>query len=66
MKQDENDKKKQIFTGIVSILIGSGLILSSLNIGGTDMEDFIAGVMLGVGCGIILVGVYVIFRVFRK
>ncbi len=58
--------KKQIFTGIVNILIGVCLILSSLYMRGTDMEDFIAGIMLGVGCGSILVGAYVISRIFRK
>jgi len=66
MKQDENDKKKQIFTGIVSILIGVCLILSSLYMRGNNPEDFIAGVMLGVGCGSVLVGVYVISGTFRK
>ncbi|HBI60802.1 MAG TPA: hypothetical protein DDY31_06265 [Lachnospiraceae bacterium] len=66
MKQDINEKKKQIFNGIVSIVIGICLILSSLHMRGTNLEDFIAGVMLGVGCGVTLVGVYVIVRTFRK
>lgn len=39
---------------------------SSMCMRGTDLEDFIAGVMTGVGCGSILVGVYVISRTFRK
>lgn len=47
-------------------MIGICLILSSLHLRGTDLEDFIAGVMLGVGCGVTLVGVYVIVRTFRK
>lgn len=36
------------------------------HMGETDLEDFIAGVMAGVGCGSILVGVYVISRAFRR
>ncbi|MCI9386047.1 MAG: hypothetical protein K1W36_05305 [Lachnospiraceae bacterium] len=47
-------------------IIGGSLILSSMCMRGTDLEDFIAGVMTGVGCGSILVGVYVISRTFRK
>ena len=66
MKQDTNGKKKQILNGIVSIVIGICLILFSLHMRGTALEDFIAGVMLGVGCGVTLVGVYVIVRTFRK
>ncbi len=66
MKNQENDKKKQIITGLVNILIGGSLILSSLWMRETDLEDFIAGVMMGVGCGDMLVGVYVIARTLRK
>lgn len=66
MENKGNDKKKQILTGFVNILLGGSLLLSSLCMRGTDWEDFIAGVMTGVGCGCILVGVYVISRTFRK
>lgn len=66
MENQANDMKKQRITGFVNILLGGGLILSSLCMRGTDLEDFIAGVMMGVGCGCILVGVYVISRTFRK
>lgn len=66
MKNQENDKKKQIITGLVNILIGGSLILFSLCMRETNLEDFIAGVMMGVGCGDMLVGVYVIARTFRK
>lgn len=65
MENEGKDKKKQILTGLVNILLG-GSLLSSLCMRGTDLEDFIAGVMVGVGCGCILVGVYVISRTFRK
>lgn len=66
MKTQENNKKKQLITGLVNILIGGSLILSSLCLRGTNLEDFIAGVMMGVGCGDALVGVYVAARTFRK
>lgn len=66
MKTQENNKKKQLITGLVNILIGGSLILSSLCLRGTNLEDFIAGVMMGVGCGDALVGVYVAARAFRK
>ncbi len=66
MKNQENDKKKQIITGLVNILIGGSLILSSLCMRETDLKDFIAGIMMGVGCGDMLVGVYVIVRTLCK
>ncbi len=66
MKMQENGKKKQLITGLVNILAGGSLILSSLCLRGTNLEDFIAGVMMGVGCGDLLVGVYVAAKTFRK
>lgn len=67
MKNQENDKKKQWITGLANILIGGILIVFSLYMRGSDLNDFITGVMLGAGCGDMLVGVYVIARyVIRK
>ena len=66
MKMQENGKKKQLITGLVNILAGGSLILSSLCLRGTNLEDFIAGVMMGVGCGDLLVGAYVTARTFRN
>lgn len=66
MKMQENGKKKQLITGLVNILAGGSLILSSLCLRETNLEDFIAGVMMGVGCGDLLVGVYVAVKTFRK
>lgn len=62
----DKDRKKQLITGLVNIVIGGGLVLASLGLRGTNLEDFAAGVMMGVGCGDMLVGVYVIARTFRK
>lgn len=62
----QKGKRKQLMIGLVNILIGGSLILVSLGMRGTNLEDFIAGVMMGVGCGDALVGVYVIFRTFRR
>lgn len=66
MKNQQNDKKKQLITGLVNILIGGSIIVSSLCMRGSDLNDFIVGVMMGVGCGDMLVGVYVVARTFRK
>lgn len=66
MKKQKNDKKKQLVAGLVNILIGGSLIVFSLYMRGTNLEDFVSGVMLGVGCGDMLVGVYVAARTFRK
>lgn len=51
---------------MVNILIGGSLILFSLFLRGTNLEDFLAGVMLGAGCAELLVGVYVVARLFCK
>lgn len=55
-----------MITGVANILIGGLLILSSQCVRGTNLEDFIAGVMIGVGCGGMLVGAYVVARTFRQ
>lgn len=66
MKNQQNDKKKQFITGLVNILIGGGIILASLCMRGSGLNDFIAGVVMGAGCGDMLVGVYVAARIFRQ
>lgn len=66
MKDQENSKKKQLITGLVNILIGGSLIVFSLCMRETNLEDFISGIMMGVGCGDMLVGVYVVARTFRQ
>lgn len=65
MKDQENEKK-QLITGLVNILIGGSLIVSSLCMRGSVLNDLIAGVMMGVGCGDMLIGVYVVARTFRQ
>jgi len=66
MKQDENWNKKQALTGAGVSLSGIALLFVSRFFGGTNVQDFISGMLMGVSCGIILVGVYVIARTFRK
>lgn len=66
MKPNQNNKKKQLLAGLANIVLGICMVLSSLRITNSDAEDFIIGVLMGAGCGILLVGVYVLARTFRK
>ncbi len=66
MKKDENWNKKQVLTGAGVSLAGILLMFVSRFFGGTNVEDFISGTLLGISCGVMLVGIYVIARTFRK
>ncbi len=47
-------------------LAGMLLMFVSRFFGGTNVEDFISGMLLGISCGVMLVGIYVVARTFRK
>ncbi len=66
MKQDENWNKKQALMGAGVSLAGMLLMFVSRFFGGTNVEDFISGMLLGISCGVMLVGIYVVARTFRK
>lgn len=66
MNWNENDKKKQLYMGMIVNLVGICLIFGSFCCRGTNIGDFISGVMMGSGCGVVLVGVYVIIRTLHK
>ena len=46
------------------IVIGIAMLLMSHTVGGSDMKDFMSGVLFGISVGEILVGVYCIGRSF--
>lgn len=53
------EQQKVILYGIVLIVMGIALLALSKVIGGTNVKDFISGILLGISVGEMLVGVYV-------
>ncbi|NCB93090.1 MAG: XRE family transcriptional regulator [Clostridia bacterium] len=59
-RTQELEKQKNTLYGIILIVMGIALLAVSKTIGGSDVRDFMAGLLLGVSCGEMLVGVYVV------
>lgn len=60
------EKQKNSLIGFVILTMGVALLAFSQVIGGTNIRDFIAGLMLGLSIGEMLVGLYVVARSFSK
>lgn len=66
MKEDKNeDWKKQSSAGLSLILLGYVLMAASRGCGGTDILDFLSGLMAGLSIGVTLVGLYLAVRAIR-
>ncbi len=61
-RTQELEKQKKVQSGILLIVMGIALQALSYNIGGSSLQDFISGLMLGMSIGLSLIGVYVAFR----
>lgn len=59
--QELEKQKKQLY-GIMLIVMGIALQALSHTFGGSDVTDFLSGVLLGLSIGEMLVGAYVIGR----
>lgn len=60
------EMQKQTLIGIMLIVLGVASIALSQVVGGTNIRDFISGVMLGLSIGEMLVGIYVVGWSLRK
>lgn len=60
------EKQKISIFGILLIVMGIALLGFSQLFGGTDLTDFLSGLMKGMSVGEMLVGVYIIGRSFAK
>ena len=49
--------EKQVLQAALLVLLGMALLAVSHTVGGTSVQDFLSGALLGVGVGIMLVGV---------
>lgn len=52
--------------GIVLMLMGVAMLVLHYSVGGSDLRDFISGVLLGISVGVMLVGIYVMILGFSK
>ncbi|KGM92852.1 transcriptional regulator [Clostridium novyi A str. 4552] len=60
------EQQKNIMYGILLIVMGIASLAVSHSIGGSDVKDFLAGLLLGLSVGEMLVGVYCLGRSLRK
>lgn len=58
----ELEKQKNLLYGILLIVMGVAFLAFSHTFGGSTLQDFLSGLLMGVSIGEILVGAYVIGR----
>ena len=56
------EKQKNLLYGILLIVMGIALQALSHTLGGSDVKDFFAGLLLGLSIAEMLIGVYVVGR----
>lgn len=56
----ELEQQKNRLYGIVLIVMGAVLLVISQVVGGSDIKDFFAGLLLGLSVGEMMTGIYVI------
>lgn len=61
-RTQELEKQKKLLYGILLIVMGIALQALSHTFGGSNVKDFISGVLLGLSIAEMLVGVYVVGR----
>lgn len=61
-RTQELEKQKNVLNGILLIVMGIALQTLSHTLGGSNVEDFFSGLLLGVSIAEMLVGVYVVVR----
>ena len=60
------EKERIYFIGIGLVFMGILLLVLSKFMGGTNVQDFISGLLFGISLGEILVGIFVIIRKERR
>lgn len=65
-RTQELERQKNILYGIVLIIMGIALQVLSHTFGGSDVQDFLSGILLGISVAEMLVGVYVVGKYLVK
>ena len=61
------EENKQIIYGFILFLLGLILIFISRNNSGSHFQDFVTGILMGLGVGVLLVGiVLILLSIFKK
>ena len=54
------ESQRTTLGGVILIVLGIAICALSSSFGGSDVKDFVSGVMLGISCGAMLAGVYIV------
>lgn len=65
-RTQELERQKNILYGIILIIMGIALQVLSHTFGGSDVQDFLSGLLLGISVAEMLVGVYVVGKYLVK
>lgn len=65
-RTQELERQKNILYGIILIIMGIALQVLSHTFGGSDVQDFLSGLLLGISVAAMLVGVYVVGKYLVK
>lgn len=60
------ESRRETLVGILLIVMGMALGAMSFTLGGSDVKDFFSGLMMGLSCATMLVGVFVAVRSIAK
>ncbi len=60
------ESQRETLVGIILIVMGMALGAMSFTLGGSDVKDFFSGLMMGLSCATMLVGVFVAVRSIAK
>ena len=60
------ESQREPLVGIILIVMGMALGAMSFTLGGSDVKDFFSGLMMGLSCGSMLVGIFVAVRSIAK
>ena len=61
------EENKQIIYGFLLFLLGLVLIFISRNNSGSHFQDFVTGILMGLGVGVLFVGiVLILLSIFKK
>lgn len=60
------ESQRETLVGIILIVMGMVLGAMSFTLGGSDVKDFFSGLMMGLSCGSMLVGIFVAVRSIAK
>ena len=60
------ESQRETLVGIILIVMGMALGAMSFTLDGSDVKDFFSGLMMGLSCGSMLVGIFVAVRSIAK